>query len=67
MGSPSLRCPSACFSLIVALLALQALGMGYGITALMKAADTSDGEIVGMLLEAKADPDVKADDVRPSP
>ena len=62
MGSPSLRCRSACLILIVALVVLQDGG-----TALVFAADESNGEIVGMLLEAKADPDVKANDVRPSP
>ena len=37
-----------------------------GWTALMWAAQNGHGEVVGMLLEAKADPDVK-DEVRRSP
>ena len=49
------------FSLTVGLLLLQD-----GWTALMKAAYAGHGDILRMLLDAKGDPDLKAN-VRPSP
>ena len=62
LGSPPLAVPlSFHFSLTVALLLLQK-----GQTALIRAAQKGHGEIIRMLLHAKADPDLKTN-VRPSP